>query len=111
MSRHENHASREFIRFGIRWVCWLMIWLPIASAIGAASPEGSPDQTRLGRVHFSISATPAAQEQFDRALAMLHSFWYEVLDREFGKVIELDPDCAMGYWGMAMGLWHQLWEP
>src|SRR5262249_55593799 len=33
------------------------------------------------------------------------------LDREFGKVIKLDPNCAMGHWGIAMGLWHPLWEP
>jgi hypothetical protein len=26
-------------------------------------------------------------------------------------VIELDPNCAMGYWGIAMALWPPLWEP
>jgi hypothetical protein len=88
-----------------------MIGLLSAPAIRAASPDGPPDETRLGRVHFSISASPAAQAQFDRAVAMLHSFWYEELGREFGKVLELDPDCAMGYWGVAMGLWQPLWEP
>jgi len=39
-------------------------------AVLAASPE------TLGHVHFPISCSPAAQEQFDRALAMLHSFWF-----------------------------------
>ncbi len=76
-----------------------------------ASPDTRSDAARVGRVHFPITATPAAQAQFDRAVAMLHSFWYEELAREFGKVLELDPNCAMGYWGLAMGLWHPLWDP
>ncbi|HWW01020.1 MAG TPA: hypothetical protein VNZ64_15085 [Candidatus Acidoferrum sp.] len=88
-----------------------MIWFLAASPTRAASPDAPPDAARFGRVHFPITATPAAQAQFDRAVAMLHSFWYEELDREFGKVLELDPNCAMGYWGLAMALWHPLWEP
>lgn len=90
--------------------CWLVIWLAAAPA-HAASTEAPLDAARFGQVHFPISATPAAQAQFDRAVAMLHSFWYEELDREFRRVLELDPNCAMGYWGLAMGRWHQMWEP
>ena len=87
----------------------LGIWLLFAPSALAAVEDGSSGELGVGRVHFAISATPAAQAQFDRAVAKLHSFWYEEL--EFGKVIELDPNCAMGYWGVAMGLWHPLWEP
>jgi hypothetical protein len=89
----------------------LVTWFLATASTRAASPDASPDAARFGRVHFPISATPGAQAQFDRAVAMLHSFWYEELDREFGKVLELDPNCAMGYWGLAMALWHPLWEP
>ena len=92
-------------------VGWLVGWLALVSSLTAASPDAPPDAALVGRVHFPITATPAAQAQFDRAVAMLHSFWYEELDREFGKVLELDPGCAMGYWGLAMGRWHPLWEP
>ena len=88
---------------------WLMAWFLFAPSGRAAVEDGSSGELSVGRVHFAISATPAAQAQFDRAVAKLHSFWYEEL--EFGKVIELDPNCAMGYWGVAMGLWHPLWEP
>ncbi len=94
----------------LAWTCQ-GFWLLVISSACAASADAEPDAARFGRVHFAISATPAAQAQFDRAVAMLHSFWYEELGREFGKVLELDPSCAMGYWGLAMGLWHPLWEP
>ncbi len=76
----------------------------------AVSQSGRQAESSFGQVHFPISTTPAAQAQFDRAVAMLHSFWYEELEREFKKVLELDPDCAMACWGIAMGYWHPLWE-
>src|SRR5262245_16093397 len=108
---HElSRMKKESSRSQFHAICSLLLWLSPASS-PAAPAENAPDQTGVGRVHFPISATPAAQAQFDRALAMLHSFWYEELGREFGKVLELDPNCAMAHWGVAMGLWHQLWEP
>ena len=90
---------------------WVFLLLMFARVTFAATADAGAGESRFGQVHFPISATPAAQAQFDRAVSMLHSFWYEELDREFRKVIELDPSCAMGYWGLAMGLWHPLWEP
>jgi tetratricopeptide (TPR) repeat protein len=37
---------------------------------------------------------------------------YRLAEKEFGAVAELDPDCAMAYWGIAMTLFHPLWaEP
>jgi tetratricopeptide (TPR) repeat protein len=66
---------------------------------------------RLGQVSFPVSCTPAAQKQFDRALAALHSFWYEEALRVFTAVTETDPDCAMAYWGIAMSIYYPLWVP
>ena len=65
----------------------------------------------VGAVRFPVSATPAAQEQFDRAIAMLHSFWYEEVDKAFSGIGENDPRCGMAYWGVAMSLYHPLWRP
>jgi hypothetical protein len=31
---------------------------------------------QLGKVHFPVSCSPAAQEQFERGVAMLHSYWF-----------------------------------
>jgi tetratricopeptide (TPR) repeat protein len=57
---------------------------------------------RYGFVHFLVSCTPAAQEQFDRAITMLHSFFYPETVKAFTKVADIDPQCAMAYWGIAI---------
>jgi tetratricopeptide (TPR) repeat protein len=63
----------------------------------------------LGQVAFPISCNPSVQKPFERAVAMLHSFWYEASLEAFEKIVVQDPDCAMGYWGIAMSEWHPLW--
>jgi hypothetical protein len=66
---------------------------------------------QLGQVHFAVSCSTAAQPQFDRAVALLHSFWYSEAVKAFIAVTETDPGCAMGYWGIAMSHWYPLWQP
>jgi tetratricopeptide (TPR) repeat protein len=66
---------------------------------------------RLGQVHFPVSCAAAAQKQFDRGLAALHSFWYEESLRVFTAVTETDASCAMGHWGIAMSIYYPLWVP
>jgi tetratricopeptide (TPR) repeat protein len=66
---------------------------------------------KLGRVNFSVSCSARAQEQFNRAVALLHSFWYEEAEKVFTEVTVTDPSCAMGYWGIAMSLYHPVWAP
>lgn len=70
---------------------------------------GAFDQEKLGKVTFPVSCTPQAQEQFNQAVAMLHSFWYDEAGKTFHQVTVTDPACAMGYWGVAMSLYYQLW--
>jgi hypothetical protein len=65
----------------------------------------------LGSVHFPVSCTPGAQKTFDRGVALLHSFWYQEAEETFSEVTRTDPACAMGYWGIAMSLYHPIWEP
>jgi hypothetical protein len=64
---------------------------------------------KLGRVNFVISCTPAAQKQFNRAVAWLHSFEYEEAEKAFTEVAAADPRCGMAYWGVAMSNYHPLW--
>jgi tetratricopeptide (TPR) repeat protein len=56
----------------------------------------------LGRVHFQTSCTPQAQEKFDRALAMVHSFVYPDSVQAFTEAAAADPQCAIAYWGIAI---------
>jgi tetratricopeptide (TPR) repeat protein len=60
------------------------------------------DASTLGRVEFETSCAPEVAERFNRAVAMLHSFWFEAADSAFGEVARLDAECAMAYWGIAM---------
>lgn len=56
----------------------------------------------LGRVLFQTSCTPEAQKQFERALAMLHSFFFPETVKAFSAIPETDPNCAIAYWGIAV---------
>jgi hypothetical protein len=67
-------------------------------------------ETQLGTVHFPISCAASVQKPFARGVALLHSFWYEEAEKEFLQIAKDDPQCAMAHWGVAMSLWHQLWN-
>jgi hypothetical protein len=69
------------------------------------------DLGRVGKVHFPVTCAPELQGEFDRAVAVLHSFFYEESERQFAAIAARDPRCAMAWWGVAMSLWHPLWEP
>jgi tetratricopeptide (TPR) repeat protein len=66
---------------------------------------------KLGQVSFTISCNPQAQKQFNRAVAWLHSFEYEEAEKAFTEVTVTDPRCGIGYWGIAMSTYHQIWAP
>ena len=72
--------------------------------------EHSAPET-LGKVSFPISCNPAVQQQFDRGVALLHSFAYSAAEKVFQHVAEQDSKCAMAHWGIAMTHFHQLWDP
>jgi hypothetical protein len=61
-----------------------------------------PGSDQVGKVHFPTSCQPAVAEEFDRAVAMLHSFWFEASTQAFTRVLQQDPGCAMAHWGIAM---------
>lgn len=63
---------------------------------------GHSDGEHFGSVHFPISCSADAQRQFDRAVAMLHSFFYPETVKAFGAIAQAEPSCAMAYWGLAI---------
>src|SRR5258708_38444505 len=67
-------------------------------------------EAQLGTVHFPSSCAAAVQKPIERGVALLHSFWYEEAEKEFVQIAKDDPACAMAHWGVAMSLWHQLWD-
>jgi hypothetical protein len=80
----------------------------------AADDEGHHHEelteAQVGIVHFSSSCLAAEQKPVERGVAMLHSFWYEEAEKQFQHIEKDDPKCAIAHWGVAMSLWHQLWN-
>jgi hypothetical protein len=68
-------------------------------------PEGGKPPDRLGTVHFVTSCSPAVEKDFDRSVALLHSFWFSAAIKSFQDVASKDPGCAMADWGIAMSWW------
>jgi Tfp pilus assembly protein PilF len=62
---------------------------------------GAPSE-QLGEVNFPVSCSAAAQKEFNRAMALFHSFWFEPAKKSFAEVLEHDPECGMAYWGIAI---------
>jgi hypothetical protein len=75
-----------------------------ASPLAAQHDHGKPGE-KLGAVSFPTSCAPAVQQHFDRAMAMLHSFWFDEANKAFTAVANADPTCAMAHWGVAMTAW------
>ncbi len=75
--------------------------LSLLVALGAA---GTVAQEKVGTVHFATSCSAAVQPDFERAVAMLHSFWFSASTAAFTAVAQADPACGMAHWGVAMNL-------
>ncbi len=65
----------------------------------------------FGEVTFALSCGYETRDNFNLAISLLHSFEYEEAEKAFAKVIDIDSNCAMAYWGVAMCNFHALWRP
>lgn len=63
---------------------------------------GTAPREKLGKVNFSISCSTEAQKEFNRGMALFHSFWFYPAINSFEKVLQHDPQCGMAYWGIAI---------
>jgi tetratricopeptide (TPR) repeat protein len=69
---------------------------------GISHAHETDSQTgKLGKVTFATSCDPRVQPAFERAVAMLHSFWYSAAEKAFRDVLKEDPQCAIATWGVA----------
>jgi tetratricopeptide (TPR) repeat protein len=68
--------------------------------------EQMPAGAKLGTVSFEISCKSELQPEFNRAIALLHSFWHSEAQQAFEKIAAADPNCAIAYWGEAMSHFH-----
>ena len=70
----------------------------------STSPSDTvPLYTNLGSHHKAISTRVAdTQRYFDQGLRLVYGFNHAEAIRAFQRAAELDPTCAMCYWGMAL---------
>src|SRR5205807_3675653 len=75
----------------------------VANGIAQEHPHGSGE--KLGAVHFATSCNAGAQKEFDRAVALLHSFQFGRAIEGFNAVLGNDATCGIAYWGIALSDW------
>jgi tetratricopeptide (TPR) repeat protein len=92
-------------------VFFLFISLGLTQQANERAQTSAVSEERLGRVHMDISCSPVVAAKFDRALALLHNFWYVRALGGFQQVASDDPECAIAYWGAAMTYNHPFWDP
>jgi hypothetical protein len=82
------------------------LWLA-SSAPGFAQHDhgAGADQVGSDSVSFLTSCAPALRQDFNHAVALLHSFWFAQAIAEFDAVAAKDPSCAMAHWGVALSRW------
>src|SRR5688500_11179638 len=83
---------------------------PVASTEPAVSPPemamiGAHLLEGLGDYHFPITSKhPDVQRWFDQGLMLTYGFNHDAAERSFLKATELDPECAMCWWGASLVL-------
>src|SRR5256712_13677769 len=89
----------------------LLLCLGLTPVHAQTKPTSDRPVHGLGSVHMDISCSPGVSADFDRALALLHNFWYARALEAFTEVAQRDPDCAIAYWGAAKTYDHPFWDP
>jgi tetratricopeptide (TPR) repeat protein len=83
-----------------RWPCFLIVVL-CGVALGLVQGQAAGTE-QLGQVHFPVACNTDVQPQFDRGVALLHSFAFDASIQAFAAVGQQDPSCGMAHWGIAM---------
>src|SRR5258708_11520616 len=73
----------------------------LASNAAQAHDADESGKAKLGTVKFANTCDPKVQADFERGVAMLHSFWFNAGEQTFEEVFAKDPTCAIAVWGFA----------
>src|SRR5712675_952418 len=96
------------MRFSVTFLSVLL--LSVTAAWCDEDHQHELTEQQIGSVHFATSCSKAVQADFQRAVALLHSFQYEQARGAFQGIVKQDPTCAMAQWGIAMSHYHGLWD-
>src|ERR1017187_1663131 len=87
------------------------VLLVFVAARGMTQEHEHANGEKLGEVHFATSCNEVAQREFNRAVALLHSFQFSRAVEGFSAVLGEDPTCAIAYWGIALSDWSNPFAP
>lgn len=98
-------------------ILWTILVLAVAPAAGREEGHGMPSLSLadlakgalrlegLGGYHREIAtSSPEAQAFFDQGLRLLFAFNHDEAARSFARAAELDPQCAVCFWGISFAL-------
>ncbi len=97
----------------------LLIYLFLATA-AALAQHASPNPGKIvprlwpgyGSLRFEVSTkSPEAQKWANQGLRLVYAFNHPEAAASFRKATELDPDCAMCWWGLSFALGNNINAP
>jgi hypothetical protein len=79
--------------------------LTLVTSHGIAQEHQHESGEKLGTVHFATSCNEVVEKDFNRAVALLHSFQFNHAIEGFNAVLGQDPMCGIAQWGIALSDW------
>jgi hypothetical protein len=78
-----------------------------APALAQHEEHGAMASNQIGSasVKFETSCAAGVRDDFNKGVALLHSFWFPETIKAFQGILERDPNCAMASWGLALAQW------
>jgi hypothetical protein len=92
----------------MRTLALLAILCTVAAPVFAQHEDhgvGGLTAAQVGTVDFQTSCNPSLKADMNRAVALLHSFWFPEARQQFEAIGAKDPACAMAHWGVALTHW------
>lgn len=94
--------SETIPRAGVRMIGRIASALLLVTPSLLAQQASPPLYTDLGTHHKAVETrVPLAQQYFDQGLRLVYGFNHAEAIRSFTRATELDPSCAMCWWGIA----------
>jgi hypothetical protein len=94
----------------VKFIATILLTLVASSGTAQEHPH-SANGEKLGTVRFATSCNEVAQKEFNRAVALLHSFQFSHAIEGFNSVLAEDATCGVAYWGIALSDWSNPFAP
>ena len=99
------------LRFVFGLFLAFLVFTPVRVECARQHDHESGQSERMGTVQFDTSCSPEVHDEFNLAVATLHSFGYRKSAQLFADVLSKDSKCSMAEWGIAMSHYRELWDP